>query len=135
MADEIYFYSILHNYCTCRGKDGNLRNIGKLYRTYYNELQEGRSGIDILNDIDDGEGGRGLLKMCCRSRFLSIPIIPMIDTSKAVIYDDRRKETITDLEKISPGYMPKEFPPLSGNKALKIIPPKVKIEGELPKGF
>lgn len=133
---EVFFYSILHSYCSCRGKDGNLRNIGKLYKTYYNRLQNGERGVDILNNIDDGEGEKGLLRMCCRSRFLSIPVIPMIDTSNNLVYDDRRTDIITEgLEKITPGYQPKEFPILSGKKALKVIPPKVKIEGELPSGF
>ena len=74
--------------------------------------------------------------MCCRSRFMSIPIVPMIDSSQARIYDDRTDDVIsTSTPKIEPGYQPLDFPILDGTRALKIKPPKVDIKGKLPGGF
>ena len=133
---ETYFYSIIHEKCSCRQKNGDLRNIGKLYRNYYTRLTTGERPVDILNDIDDGDGERGLPRMCCRSRFMSIPIVPMIDRSQERIYDDRKAEIITsNTPKIEPGYDSLEFPILDGTKALKVIPPKVNVKGKLPGGF
>jgi DNA-directed RNA polymerase subunit N (RpoN/RPB10) len=134
---ETFFYSILHDKCSCRQKNGDLRDIGKLYKEYYKQItREEKAPIKVLNELDDGDGEIGLLRMCCRSRFLSIPIVPMIDRSKRRIYDDRKTDIVEfstpDLE---PGHQPLEFPMLDGAKALKIIPPKVKIQGELPEGF
>ena len=136
MSGETYFYSVMNTYCSCRGQDGNLRNLGKLYKTYYKQLKTGRNSIEILNNIDDGEGNIGIYRMCCRIRFLSIPIVQMIDTSKQRIYDDTKPQiSEVGLEKILPGINPPELPPLSNKKALRIIPPKIKAEGSLPKGF
>ena len=133
---EIFFYSILHDKCSCRQKNGELRNIGKLYRTFYTRLNKGESSVDILNSIDDGDGEIGLKRMCCRSRFMSIPIVPMIDSSQARIYDDRTDDVVTiSTPKLEPGYQPLDFPILDGTRALKIKPPKVDIKGKLPGGF
>jgi DNA-directed RNA polymerase subunit N (RpoN/RPB10) len=133
---ETYFYSIIHPKCSCRQKNGDLRNIGRLYRTYYTRLSSGESSVEILNNIDDEDGEYGLPRMCCRSRFMSIPVVPMIDRSQDRIYDDRKAEIVTsNTPKIEPGYDPLEFPILDGTKALKVIPPKVNVKGKLPGGF
>lgn len=136
MTSEVFFYSIIHKNCSCRQKNGDLRNIGKLYKEYYRRLNAGEKSVDILSNISDKDGETSLPRMCCRSRFLSIPIVPMIDRTKEVIYDDRKEDIITkDSEKLYPGYEPLEFPAIDGAKSLKVIPPTVKVEGTLPGGF
>ena len=136
MDQETYFYSILHENCSCRQKNGDLRNIGSLYRSFTKRINDGEKSVLVLRDIDDGDGEKGLNRLCCRSRFLSIPIVPMIDRSKDRIYDDRKSDVIRkDLNKIEPGYQPYDFPAIDGTKAMKVIPPSVKVEGELPAGF
>lgn len=137
MADkETYFYSILPEYCSCRQKNNELREIGKLYRVFTKNINSGYRPTDILSTIDDGDGQVGLNRLCCRTRFLSIPIVPMIDKSKDRIYDDRKLEIIRqDTKKLEPGYQPYDFPAIDGTKIAKVIPPSVKIEGSLPSGF
>lgn len=133
---EIYFYSILHERCSCRQKNGDLRNIGKLYRNYYKRINSGEKSVDVLSTMSDEDGEIGLPRICCRSRFLSIPIVPMIDRSKDRIYDDRKGQVIRkNTPKLEPGYQPFEFPSTDGTKLQKVIPPTVNIEGELPGGF
>ena len=133
---ETFFYSIIHDRCSCRQKNGDLRNIGKLYRAYYTRITKNEKPVDILRDLDDGDGEYGLSRMCCRSRFFSIPMVPMIDRSQDRIYDDRKAEVIrSSTPKIEPGYQPLDFPMLDGTKALKVIPPKVNVKGQLPGGF
>ena len=133
---ETYFYSIIHDKCSCRQSNGDLRDIGKLYRDFYKRVHDGENGVDVLSSMNDGDNGKGLFRMCCRSRFLSIPIVPMIDKSKDRIYDDRKSDIIRkNTNKLEPGYQPLDFPVLSGARALKVVPPTVNIEGALPGGF
>ena len=81
MEDSTFFYSVIHPRCSCRQEDGELHDIGRLYRRYTKLLEEGKTSIDALKII-------GIKRMCCRSRFLSIPIVPMIDRSKDRVYDN-----------------------------------------------
>ena len=132
---ETFFYSVIHPVCSCRQKNGELRNIGKYYKQYYQRISKGERSVDVLNSMIDDDG-IGFNRMCCRSRFMSIPIVPMIDRSKERIYDDRRPEVVTqDTAKIEPGYEPPEFPPLDSRKTLRVVPPTVNVSGALPKGF
>lgn len=136
MDQETYFYSILHERCSCRQKNGDLRNLGNLYRIYTKRISDGDKPTDVLSSMDDGDGETGLNRICCRSRFLSIPIVPMIDRSRDRIYDDRRDDIIRkDTPKLEPGFQPYDFPVIDGIKAMKVKPPSVKIEGALPGGF
>ena len=93
MTEQTHFYSVIHPTCSCRGIDGNPRRIGVMYREYYKRLKSGESPIDILNTIKD-EDGLGITRMCCRSRFLSIPVIPMIDRSRNRMINDINKKNI-----------------------------------------
>ena len=78
---ETFFYSIIHPTCSCRGEDGKPKRLGVLYREYYKKIQLDVSPIDIINQLVDEDGNK-LTRMCCRTRFLSIPIVPMIDRSR-----------------------------------------------------
>jgi len=136
MDQDTYFYSILHERCSCRQKNGDLRNLGNLYRVFTKRINDGDKSTDVLSSIDDGDGERGLNRICCRSRFLSIPLVPMIDRSRDRIYDDRKGDVIKkDTPKLEPGFQPYDFPAVDGTKAMKVVPPTVKIEGALPGGF
>jgi len=136
MDQQTFFYSILHDNCSCRQKNGELRNIGNLYRVFIKGIANGEKPVDILSSIDDGDGEIGLNRICCRSRFLSIPIVPMIDRSQERVYDDRKGDVvIKNTPKLEPGYQPYDFPVTDGTKALKVIPPTVSVEGSLPGGF
>ena len=136
MDQETYFYSILHERCSCRQKNGDLRNIGQLYRNFTKEINNGNKSTDVLSSLADGDGETGLNRICCRSRFLSIPLVPMIDRSRDRIYDDRKGDVLRkDTPKLEPGYQPYDFPAIDGAKAMKVVPPSVKIEGALPSGF
>jgi DNA-directed RNA polymerase subunit N (RpoN/RPB10) len=133
---ETFFYSVIHDTCSCRQLNGDLKNIGKLYRIFYKRVNDGDRAVDVLSSMYDGDNKKGLFRMCCRARFLSIPIVPMIDRSKDRIYDDRKSDIIRkNTEKIQAGYQPLEFPILDGTRSLKVVPPTVKIEGTLPGDF
>lgn len=140
-APDVFFYSVIHPICSCRQENGDLKNIGRFYKEYCKRLTNGSSSIDILNEMK-------LYSTCCRPRFMSIPTIPMIDRSKERIYDDRNnKKLIEDTIPLQPG-RPMDFPVLEGidtatpiqantvnTRTLEVIPPEVKIEGELPSRF
>ena len=84
MEDPVYFYSVIHHRCSCRQENGELTNLGKHFKTYVTSLEQGSKGVDVLN-------GLGIRRMCCRSRFLSIPLLPMIDRSKDRVYDEIKR--------------------------------------------
>lgn len=80
--NEVFFYSVIHPKCSCRALDGTPRRIGVLYREYWNLLKQNEDSIiTVLNNLKD-EDGNSITRMCCRSRFLSIPVVPMIDRSQ-----------------------------------------------------
>lgn len=126
MADSVSFYSIIHPRCSCRQENGELHNIGKKYREYIKRIEayekEGvqNASVRVLNDM-------GIRRMCCRSRFMSIPIVPMIDRSKDRVYDDRgdamiRESTVEIKAKHRLG-LP--------TGSISVIPQKVSAEPEL----
>ena len=131
---ETFFYSIIHPICSCRQPDGDLNNIGMYYKDYCIFIKNNRNSVnnpvEFLND-------KGIKRMCCRSRFLSIPIVPMIDRSKNRIVDERKRENIISksTDNLEPGFCPLSFPSMDGKKAIRIIPPSINIEGELPSDF
>ena len=101
MSEQTHFYSVIHPTCSCRGLDGKPRRIGVLYRQYYKDLQLGKNPIDILNVLEDEDGQR-ITRMCCRSRFLSIPVVPMIDRSRNRILNDSDPKNIRKRDTIFP---------------------------------
>ena len=94
MSEQTHFYSVIHPTCSCRGLDGKPRRIGALYRQYYKDLQLGKNPIDILNNGLIDEDGEKITRMCCRSRFLSIPVVPMIDRSRNRMLNDSNPKDI-----------------------------------------
>lgn len=99
-------YNTPHTYCRCRDDDNKLTPIARIYKTYFDKLKEGRKGVEALNEM-------GLMRMCCRQRFLSIPIDHMIDRSKDRLYNHQGRELITqNTRTLSPGVAPPDFPAL-----------------------
>ena len=93
MSEQTHFYSVIHPTCSCRGLDGKPRRIGALYREYYKRIQLGEAPIVILNTMKDEED-QPITRMCCRSRFLSIPVVPMIDRSRNRMLNDSNPKDI-----------------------------------------
>lgn len=79
--DDLHFYSVVFDVCSCVGDNGELTPIGERYREYYNLLKKGMRGADALDKM-------GIKRMCCRQRFLSIPLKPMIDRSRNRFVND-----------------------------------------------
>ena len=137
-ASETFFYSILSDTCSCRDEHGELKKLGNMYKMYYSALKSGESGVNTLNDMN-------IRRMCCRSRFLSMPIVPMIERSKDRVVN-LMTNTKEDTEPIYPTRK-NDFPiihdkqvrkPTTGVNIVskyKVIPPRVDAAGSLPDDF
>lgn len=133
---ETFFYSILSDRCSCRDEDGNLRKIGSMYKQYYTSIQND-DPISVLKEM-------GITRMCCRARFLSIPLVPMIERSK-----DRVTDLVTNTRRDTAPIFPtkkNDFPiihdkkvrkpsAININSKYKVVPPSVDVKGLLPDGF
>ena len=99
-------YNTPHLVCRCRDKYNKLTPIARIYKTYYDKLVEGKTSIEALVEM-------GITKMCCRERFLCIPIEHMINRSKDRHYEDNDRELITkDTRILEPLIQPPNFPSL-----------------------
>jgi DNA-directed RNA polymerase subunit N (RpoN/RPB10) len=97
-------YNVPHKLCRCRDDENRLRLIARNYKYFYDELMTGKEGIEILNDW-------GVLRMCCRERFLVIPIEHMINRSENRYFNDSGSEIITkNTRELKPGIEPPNFP-------------------------
>lgn len=104
MAEEsIKFYTLPHHHCSCTDEYDNLFNIGRKYKEFYNEVKSGKPAGEVLNNMK-------LMKMCCRTKFLSISYVPMIDRSYNRYYDDRRELITKDTRKLDFKDQLPEFP-------------------------
>ena len=138
-GEETFFYSILSDTCSCRDEYGELRKIGNLYKAYYSSIVKDKEPpIDTLNRMN-------ITRMCCRSRFLSMPIVPMIERSK-----DRIVDTMTNTSQDTAPIYPtrkNNFPVVHDKQVrkpsnnvnitskYKVIPPSVDVRGSLPDNF
>lgn len=100
---SIKFYTIPHHLCSCRDEYNNLTNIGKYYKEFYSRTESGEKSSQVLNSMN-------LMKMCCRTRFLSMSYVPMIDRSYNRYYDDRRELITKDTRKLDFKNQIPEFP-------------------------
>jgi DNA-directed RNA polymerase subunit N (RpoN/RPB10) len=138
MESETFFYSILSDTCSCRDEYGDLKRIGNLYKIYYTSITSGESPIEVLKRLD-------INRMCCRSRFLSMPTVPMIDRSK-----DRVIDLVTNTNRDTAPIYPRkknDFPIIHDKQVrkptnsinivskYKVVPPKVDVKGSLPDDF
>ena len=105
MDDKYHLnYCTPHTYCRCRNKYNKLTLIARNYKTFYDKIKEGKSGSEALNSME-------IYKMCCRQRYLTIPLEHMIDRSKDRFFKDLdnylKKESTRILE---PKIQPPDFP-------------------------
>ena len=104
MAEQyIKFYSIPHHHCSCTDEYDNLKNIGKYYKEFYTRTAAGEDPGEVLNSLD-------FTKMCCRTKFLSLSYVPMINRSYNRFYDDRRELVTRDTRKLDFKDKLPEFP-------------------------
>ena len=71
---ELWFYSIPSNRCSCRDENEDMIKIARNFRKFYQELVKGKNGAEVLTEL-------GIMKMCCRSKYLLLAVEPMIDRS------------------------------------------------------
>jgi len=129
-----FFYSVIQKTCSCRQSNGDPTKLGIFYREYLNDLDTKTSSIalhtffnekDPLNyPVYELNGDKGIFRGCCRSRFLSIPIVPMIDTTKNRVFNNHDK-TSEHTQPLKPGYR------LGFPLSEVVIPPKVDIAGSI----
>lgn len=105
MEDQYHLvYNTPHHYCRCRNEDNQLTAISRIYRTYFNHLKEGKEPIEALKEMK-------LFRMCCRSRFLSIPLEHMIDRSKERYFTHEKRNIVSfGTRELKPGLEPPNFP-------------------------
>ena len=97
-------YNTPHIHCRCRNEDNQLTSIGRIYRIYYNHLKAGKEPIEALKEMN-------IFRMCCRSRFLSIPLEHMIDRSKERYFNHEKNNIVKfDTRELEPLVEPPNFP-------------------------
>lgn len=74
MDKAIKFYSLPNDTCSSRDENGNLHKIGKHYREFYEKVRDGKNGAEALTEM-------GIMRTCCRVKFLCLAVEPMIDRS------------------------------------------------------
>lgn len=100
-------YSTPHLLCSCRDKYNKLTSIGRNFKIFCKGLEEGKKGYQVLNDMK-------VFRMCCRSRFLSVPTEHMIDRTKDRYFNHEKINLISrGTRELVPGVEPPNFPLLS----------------------
>jgi DNA-directed RNA polymerase subunit N (RpoN/RPB10) len=97
-------YNVPHKLCRCRDEENRLRLIARNYKFFYEELMKGKEAVNILNEW-------GIMRMCCRERFLVIPIEHMINRSKDRYFNHSGREIVSEnTRELKPGNEPPNFP-------------------------
>lgn len=97
-------YNLPHKLCRCRNKYNQLTRITRYYREYYQKLKEGKTSIESLKEMN-------IFRMCCRTRFLTIPTEHMIDRSTGRYFNhEKRNAVIYGTRDLKPGLEPPDFP-------------------------
>ena len=105
----IKFYSLPNTVCSCRDEAGFFTPLSLRYKEFYDYLKEDIKSSEVLDKME-------IFRTCCRMKFLSMPILPMIDRTSERYYDDTKNETVTRrTDDIIPDYPPPEFPLLPLN--------------------
>ena len=101
-----YVYNLLFNLCSCLDEEGQTTHIARRYKEFFDRLKKGEKGFEILNDM-------GIKRMCCRQRYLSIPVEFMIDRSKERYFNHANRDIVTeDTRELKPAKEPPNFPVL-----------------------
>lgn len=99
------FYNLPYHYCSCRNEYNQPTPIARNFKTFYDKLKKGKTGIQALKEM-------GITRMCCRKRYLVLPAVPMIDRNKSRYYDDTGSSQIIceDTRILKPRKTPPDFP-------------------------
>lgn len=89
MEKAIKYYSVPNNICSCRDENGDFTKISKNFTKFYIELKKGKKASDILTEA-------GNMRCCCRIKFLSIPLEPMINRSSERYIDNTGSVDFTE---------------------------------------
>lgn len=103
MENNLNFYRLPQEKCSCLDEDGFLTNIAKNYRVFYEGVKEGKDSSVVLNEM-------GVKRMCCRANFLSLPFQTMIDSSVDRYYNDLKGVEKKDTRKLKLGRKIFDFP-------------------------
>lgn len=105
---DIKFYNLPFHICSCRDENNEATLIASRYRKFYNLLEEKKNSVEVLKEM-------GIMRMCCRKRFLAIPVIPMIDRNKNRFFDDTNSNNVikADTRELRPAVEPPDFPLLN----------------------
>jgi DNA-directed RNA polymerase subunit N (RpoN/RPB10) len=101
---KIYMYNLPFVLCSCQNEKGVQTRIARNYKTFYDKFKAGGRSQDVADEM-------GLMRMCCRRRFINPPIDFMIDRSKERFFDNRDKDIISfGTRELEPGISPPDFP-------------------------
>lgn len=104
MDKSIKFYSLPFKVCSCRDDNNEPTKIAERYKEFYDYKKEGKNTLEVLNIM-------GIRRMCCRSRFMTIPVVPMINRSENRFFDDTNREVKkANTRELLPKIKPPEFP-------------------------
>lgn len=103
MEDYIKFYNLPYHYCSCKNERNEPTHIARQFKNIYERNKNGEEFIDILKDLK-------ISRMCCRKRFLCIPIIPMIDRSSERFYNDVKGKISESTRELKFKNEPPDFP-------------------------
>ena len=104
MSKSIKFYNLPNDCCSCRDDNFDSTKIGRNFRKFYEELSAGRKAVDILN-------GFGIMRCCCRIRYLCLSTDIMKDRTKERFQDHTVfPNIILDTRELKPLYPPPDFP-------------------------
>ena len=108
--DFIKFYNCPQEMCACLDENGDHTLVSRRFREFYDKTKpkkfggKGEKTVDVLREMK-------VERSCCRSLFMSLPLIPMIDRSKNRLYDDTHKSVISEnTRELGFGYPPPDFP-------------------------
>jgi len=103
---DLWFYSICNNRCSCRDENEDTVKIAKHFKKFYQELVKGKNGAEVLTEL-------GIMKMCCRAKYLLLAVEPMIDRSSERFINLTTK-TVEKLNtrELFPEIPPPDFPTL-----------------------
>ena len=97
-------YNLPHKLCRCRNKYNQLTKISRYYKDYYDKLIKNKTSIEALKELN-------IFKMCCRTRFLTIPTEHMIDRSSGRYFNHEKMVAVSyGTRELKPGLEPPEFP-------------------------
>lgn len=103
MSELIRYYNLPFHRCSCRDENNQPTHIARNYKKFYELLKKGMSGIEALNELK-------IRRMCCRKRYLVIPVVPMIDRSKDRFFYDTKEKITYPTRDLKLGVNPPDFP-------------------------